>query len=113
MEYSRRDGILFVKLDPRDLERPVEVYSAFEEFILDRGERRITVDLSEVTMLTSLMIGTLVSLHLLAYENVVMLSFEGMHKKITTLFKLIGVDNLIRAHYPSSDPAPGPEPDAG
>ena len=106
MDLSRHDGVIHVKLDQEDLESPVDVYAAFEELIFDRGERRVVVDLSEVTMLTSLMIGTLVSIHLLAYENVVILAFENMHEKIATLFRLIGVDSLVDAHYPSSTPAP-------
>jgi len=107
LELSRQDGVVRVKLDRTDLESPVDVYAAFEELIFDRGERRIVVDLSEVTMLTSLMIGTLVSIHLLAYENVVVMSFENMHEKIVTLFRLIGVDSLVDAHYPSTPRAPG------
>ena len=107
MDLSRHDGVVHVKLDQTDLENPVDVYAAFEELIFDRGERRVVVDLSEVTMLTSLMIGTLVSIHLLAYENVVILAFENMHEKIATLFRLIGVDSLVDAHYPSAGAAPG------
>jgi anti-anti-sigma regulatory factor len=112
LDLSRRDGIVSVKLDHSDLENPIDVYAAFEELIFDRGERRVVVDLTEVTMLTSLMIGTLVSIHLLAYENVVILSFENMHEKIATLFRLIGVDSLIDAHYPSTTHAPGKAPKA-
>ncbi len=107
MDYSRRDGVVYVQLGQSDLEHPVDVYAAFEELIFDRGERRIVVDLSGVTMLTSLMIGILVSIHLLAYENVVVLSFDNMHEKIATLFRMIGVDSLVDAHYPSTGPARG------
>lgn len=99
MECSRQGGVLFVKLTEQDLNRPVELHAAFEDLIFNEGERRIIVDLSDVSMLTSLMIGTLVSLHLLAYENVVVLNFQGMHEKILALFRLIGVDKLIEAHY--------------
>ena len=100
MDFSRRDGAMDVKITEQDLDEPAEVYSVFKELILDRGERRITVDLSEVRTLTSLMIGTLVSLHLLAYENVVVLTFEGMHERVRTLLGMIGVDKLVEAHYP-------------
>jgi len=103
MDFSRRDGVLRAKLTQADLEKPVDVYAAFEELILDRGERRIVVDLSEVTMLTSLMIGTLVSLHLMAYENVVVLEFKDVQERIGALFRMIGVDRLVAAHYPKRD----------
>ena len=104
MECRRRDGTLVVHITDEDLSRPVELHAAFEDLIFRDGERRIAVDLSEVLMLTSLMIGALVSLHLLSYENVVLLSFEGMHEKVLSLFRLIGVDKLIEAHYPQETP---------
>jgi anti-anti-sigma regulatory factor len=99
MNHSRRDGILNVDLTEADLNDPVMLHSIFEDFIFNDGDRRIALDLSAITMLTSLMIGTLVSLHLLAYENVVVLTFQGLHEKILSLFRLIGVDKLIEAHY--------------
>jgi anti-anti-sigma regulatory factor len=99
MNYDRHDGVLHVQLTEADLNNPVMLHSIFEDFIFNEGDRRITLDLSSVSMLTSLMIGTLVSLHLLAYENVVVLTFQGLHEKILSLFRLIGVDKLIEAHY--------------
>jgi anti-anti-sigma regulatory factor len=99
VECSRTDGVLHVRLTEGDIASPVDLHQAFEKFIIHEGDRRIVVDLSDVRALTSLMIGTLVSLHLLAYENVVVLTFENMHPRITALFKLIGVDKLMELHY--------------
>ena len=99
MNYDRRDGVLYVSVTESDLNNPVMLHSIFEDFIFSEGDRRIALDLSSISMLTSLMIGTLVSLHLLAYENVVVLTFQGLHEKILSLFRLIGVDKLIEAHY--------------
>ncbi len=99
MESWRADGVLHVKLGEKEIASPVDLHGAFEDFILNHGERRIVVDLSDVHMLTSLMIGALVSLHLLAYENVVVLTFENMDPKICALFGLIGVDRLMESHY--------------
>ena len=112
MNYTRSDGTLIVKLTEADLNNPVMLHSVFEDFIFTEGDRRITLDLSAVTMLTSLMIGTLVSLHLLAYENVVVLTFQGLHEKILSLFRLIGVDKLIEAHYTSPGPGGEEQPNA-
>jgi anti-anti-sigma regulatory factor len=105
MNYTRQDGVLYVRVTEADLNNPVMLHSVFEDFIFNEGDRRITLDLASINMLTSLMIGTLVSLHLLAYENVVVLTFHGLHEKILSLFRLIGVDKLIEAHYT----APGSE----
>ncbi len=109
MESWRTDGVLHVKLGEEEIASPVDLHDAFEDFIFNRAERRIVVDLSDVHSLTSLMIGALVSLHLLAYENVVVLTFENTHPKIRALFKLIGVDKLMESHYgrAASPGAPG------
>ena len=111
MESWRADGVLHVKLGEKEIASPVDLHGAFEDLIFNQAERRIVVDLSDVHMLTSLMIGALVSLHLLAYENVVVLTFERLHPKIRTLFKLIGVDRLVASHYgrAASRGAPGPD----
>ena len=99
LESWRVDGILHAKVTESDLASPVDLHGAFEDFIFQQGERRIVIDLSDVHQLTSLMIGGLVSLHLLAYENVVLLSFENMSPRIGALFSLIGVDKLMESHY--------------
>ena len=101
MESRRTDGVLHVRPSERDIADPVSLHDAFEDFILREGERRIAVDLSDVHALTSLMIGALVSLHILAYENVVVLTFEKMNPKIENLFKLLGIDKLLEWHYES------------
>ena len=101
MEESRDDGVLTVRITQADLAEPTDLYLAFSDMIFERGELRIRANLSGVSSLDSLQIGTLVSIHLLAYENVVVLSFEGVSERMRALFKLIGVDNLIEAHYPS------------
>jgi anti-anti-sigma regulatory factor len=99
MEVAKGEGGVLVALDESDLRRPADCHAAFERLIYEDCVRRIAVDLSRVEMLSSLMIGTIVSLHLLAYENVVVLRFEGLHEKLRALLNLVGVDRLIEAHY--------------
>jgi anti-anti-sigma regulatory factor len=112
MDVSEGDGVTTVAVAQADLEDPVEFYSAIEQLIVEEGERRISIDLSGVEMLTSLMIGTLVSVHLLAYENVVVLTLDGLHERMRALLKLIGLDKLMEAHYPGL-PADGAQGAAG
>ena len=109
MDFSEADGVLTIAVEQADLEDPVAFYSAIEELIVEQGERRISIDLSDIEMLTSLMIGTLVSVHLLAYENVVVLTLDGLHERMKALLKLIGLDKLMEVHYPSlpDDGSPG------
>ncbi len=104
MEAWRADGVLYVKPSETEIASPIDLHGAFEDLIFQQGERRIVVNLSDVQMLTSLMIGALVSLHLLAYENVVILTFEHVHPKIHALFRLIGVDRLMESHYGRAAP---------
>ena len=99
MESWRAEGVFYVRPTEKEIASPVDLHAAFEDFVFLKAERRIVVDLSEVHMLTSLMIGALVSLHLLAYENVVVLTFENIHAKIRNLLELIGLDKLMESHY--------------
>lgn len=109
MDFSEADGVLTVTVAQADLEDPVAFYSAIEQLIVEQGERRISIDLSDIEMLTSLMIGTLVSVHLLAYENVVVLTLDGLHERMKALLRLIGLDKLMEAHHPGlpADGSPG------
>lgn len=87
-----------LRLSSRDLGRPVELCEGFEGLIFEQGERRVDVDLSKVDYLSSLMIGALVSLHLIAYENLVELRFVGITPRVKALLRLVGVDELIKSH---------------
>lgn len=99
MDLAKDKGILVAHLSADDLKDPVGVYRVIEELILDEQERRILVDLSGIELMTSLQIGILVSLHVLAYENVVVLKFAGLNEKLAEVFRLVGVDTLIEMHY--------------
>jgi anti-anti-sigma regulatory factor len=100
LQTESRDGTVTVRLTERDIAHPEQVHAEFERLIFQEGFTRIAADLSEVTGLTSLMIGTLVSLHLLAYENVVVLTFKGLSRKLVSLLEMVGLSKLMEAHYP-------------
>ncbi len=99
MKQTKESGILIVELTPKDLSDPVKLNEEFEKFILYDEERRIVVDLSGLDYLTSLQIGAVVGLHILAYENVTMMKFAGLSDKVKMLFRLLGVDTLFDMHY--------------
>lgn len=100
MQLEQTEHELRVILSEEDLRLPATVYSEFERIIIDECERIIIVDLSRANMLDSLMIGTLVSIHLLAYENLARLTFDGLGPKMQELLKMVGVDSLFKAHNP-------------
>jgi len=124
---TRHDrGILMVKLLGADLSDPPPLHKRFEELIIHEGERKLLVDLSEVSYMSSLQIGAVVGLHVLAYENLAVIKFVGLHQRVKTLFELLGVDTLLDMHYARAksalesfgvyDPewdAPGPSGSAG
>ena len=99
MEKHKQQDVMIVELTEQDLKDPVDLNGEFEVMIIDDGERKILVDLSAVKMMTSLMIGAIVSIHTVAYENVALLKFIGLSDKIKMLFRLLGIDKLIEMHY--------------
>ena len=99
MERHKEKDVLVVELTEEDLKDPVTLNREFEEIIVDEEERKILVDLSAVKTMMSLMIGTVVSIHTVAYENVALLKFTGLSKKVRMLFRLLGIDRLIEMHY--------------
>ena len=103
MRRHKEKDVLVVELTERDLKDPIRLNAAFEEMIVEEEERKILVDLSPVKAMTSLMIGAVVSIHTVAYENVAMLKFTGLSEKVRMLFRLLGIDKLIEMHYGSSD----------
>jgi len=90
---------LKIALSPGDLKNPIKVNAFFEKLLRVDERKRLLADISEVKDATSLMIGALLSLHLLAYENLAILKFTGLSPKINMLFRLLGVDKVIEAHY--------------
>ena len=94
-----RGGVLKISIAPTDLKDPQKANAYFEKLLRVEERKRLLVDISTVKDATSLMIGALLSLHLLAYENLAILKFTGLSPKIQMLFKLLGVDKVIEAHY--------------
>ncbi len=88
-----------VSLTSADLKEPRWVNEFFEKLLRDEERKRILVDISGVDDPTSLMIGALLSFHLLAYENLAILKFAGLSSKTRMLFRLLGVDDVIQSHY--------------
>ena len=99
MELSQNRGIYIVKLNGSDLSDPLKLHRRFEEIIIHDGARKLLVDLSEVQFMNSMQIGAVVGLHVLAYENLSVVKFVGLHERIKNLFALLGVETLLDMHY--------------
>jgi anti-anti-sigma regulatory factor len=99
MEIKRRGGITLFKITGADLADPLGLHKRVEAAILEEGDRKLLVDLSEVSYMNSSQIGAVVALHVLAYENLAVVKFVGMRERIVMLFELLGVDKLLDMHY--------------
>ncbi len=94
-----------IKLTGADLSDPLTLYNRFQEIIIHPGDRKLLVYLSEVSYMNSMQIGGVVGLHVLAYENLAMIKFVGLHQRVQNLFALLGVDTLLDMHYARSKSA--------
>ncbi len=99
MELHHKHGIAMIKLTGADLSDPLALHNRFQEIIIHQGDRKLLVDLSEVSYMNSMQIGGVVGLHVLAYENLAMIKFVGLHARVQSLFGLLGVDTLLDMHY--------------
>jgi anti-anti-sigma regulatory factor len=99
VKTQKEKGVLIIELTSKDLADPVSLNEAFEQFVVYDEERRLVIDLSAVDYMTSLQIGAVVGLHIMAYENVAMLKFVGLSDKVKLLFRLLGIDTLVEMHY--------------
>ncbi len=88
-----------IRLNGSDLSDPLSLHNRFQEVIIHEGARKLLVDLGDVSYMNSMQIGAVVGLHVLAYENLSVVKFVGLHDRILNLFKLLGVDTLLDMHY--------------
>ncbi len=99
MECIKQGNVMVVRLSGKDLTNPVVTCQVFEDLIVTDGERYLVADLSCVDTVTSLQIGTIVSLHLIAYENVAVMKLAGANDRVKHLLRLIGLDKLMEMHH--------------
>jgi anti-anti-sigma factor len=99
VEIKQERGIFIVRLNGADLKDPLALHKRFEQVIIHDGARKLLVDLTDVSYMNSMQIGAVVGLHVLAYENLSVVKFVGMHERISNLFTLLGVDTLLDMHY--------------
>jgi anti-anti-sigma regulatory factor len=100
MKIEKQGNLLVVSLVQKDMADPIGLHAEFERLILEEGYRRISVDLAGVRDMQSLQLGCLVGLHLLAYENATVLTFDNVAPRVRMLFKLIGLETLLEYHTP-------------
>ena len=99
LERTKQDGVLTLKLTRKDLDDPRATVQVVQELVQVEGERKIVADLSEIQLLTSLQVGTLVALHLVCYESVAVMTLANVIERNRTVLKLVGLDKLMEIHH--------------
>lgn len=99
MQIKKAKNVVILGLTPEDLSNPHATSEVVENLLKVDGERKFVADLEDVPLLASLQIGTLVTLHLLCYENLAVMKLANVSDRAKTVLKLIGLDKLMESHH--------------
>jgi anti-anti-sigma regulatory factor len=99
VEKWKNTDVLVLRPTPDDLSDPQSVTEILENVLQREGERKILVDLSAATNLTSLQLGSLVTMHLLCYENLAVMKLTNVGDKVKMVLRLIGLDKIMSFHH--------------
>jgi anti-anti-sigma factor len=99
MEVRKEKDVVFMKLLPEDLDDPRRSTMILLNLLATDGERKIVADLSLVDSIYSLQIGTLVTMHVMCYENVAVLKLAGVNEKVKALLRMVGLEAMMEMHH--------------
>ncbi|HEY3324426.1 MAG TPA: STAS domain-containing protein [Planctomycetota bacterium] len=99
MELRKDQGVVILQPTEADLSDPRETSRTVEELLKIEGENQIVIDLSKVENIYSLQIGTLVTIHVLCYENVAVMKLAGANEKVKNLLRMVGLEALMEMHH--------------
>jgi anti-anti-sigma factor len=99
MEVRKQGDVVVMRLSAQDLSKPQDTSEVLEQLIKMDGERKFVADLTGLSYLTSLQCGTIVTLHLLCYENLAVMKLAGVSEKAKVVLRLIGLDQLMEIHH--------------
>lgn len=99
MEHWRKNGVLTLRPRPEDLSDPKKVTDVLEKTLHHFGDRNVIVDMSLADSLTSLQLGTLVTIHLVCYENLAVMRLASVSSKVKLVLRLIGLDQIMHCHH--------------
>lgn len=120
MEISKEKDVVVLTPTEADLADALGTARVVEQLLRDEGENKIVVDLRLVENIYSLQIGTLVTIHVMCYENVAVMRLANANEKLKALLRMVGLEALMEMHHGSdvatqsfgtSGPGPGPRRD--
>ena len=101
MQVTKEGGVAVLKLLPADLSDPRQMSALMERILVEDGERRIVADLSQIEAIYSMQIGTLVTMHVMCYENVAVMKLAGANEKVKNLLRMVGLETMMEMHHGS------------
>jgi anti-anti-sigma factor len=99
MEVRKEKDVIILMLTPEDLNEPKKAMTILENLLTVEGERKIVADLSKVDSIYSLQIGTLVTMHVMCYENVAVMKLSGINEKVKSLLRMVGLEAMMEMHH--------------
>ena len=123
MEIKKTKDVVVLIPTEEDLANVQATARLVERLLKEDGANRIVVDLSRMEQVHSLQIGTLVTLHVLCYENVAVMKLANANDKLKSLLRMVGLEALMEMHHgvdvaaesfgpPRVAAGPGPRPSA-
>ena len=99
MDVRKDKGVVFLTITEGDLNDPKTTSRIVEDLLKIDGETRIVADLSRIQNIYSLQIGTLVTIHVLCYENVAVMKLAGASEKVKNLLRMVGLESMMEMHH--------------
>lgn len=101
MRVRKEKDVVIIELLPDDLTDAKQLSNVMEKLLLEDGERKIVADLTQVDSIYSLQIGTLVTMHVMCYENVAVMKLAGANEKVKHLLRMVGLETMMEMHHGS------------
>ncbi len=90
---------MILTITEADLNDPRNTSNIVEDLLKVDGETKIVADLSKIQNIYSLQIGTLVTIHVLCYENVAVMKLAGASEKVKNLLRMVGLESMMEMHH--------------
>ena len=99
MQWFDERGELRVKITSEDLFDPVKTIAEMTEILTGGEYPRVVIDLGGITYVQSIQIGTIVAMHMVAYENLSIIRFVNIGPRIKELLVAVGLDKIVESHH--------------
>ena len=99
MEIKKEKDVVILTPTEQDLADVQVTARVVEQLLKEEGENKIVVDLSRIVQIHSLQIGTLVTLHVLCYENVAIMKLANANDRLKSLLRMVGLETLMEMHH--------------